>query len=150
MRGYGGYCHMIAQSRSEIERKYGEKEAITIAENAVIQQYLGFSSEREAEMVSKMIGDRITVSDSLNTQSGQTTYSSGLSQGKERLYPPERLLSFPKDEQIIFIKDIGWIHCKKVAQNQLFPLCDLVEDNPLEGAKLPADRRFTLDFSGSK
>ena len=144
MRGFGGSAHMIAQSRSEIERKYGEKESQTITENAVVQQWFGLSSEKESELLSKLMGERITVSSSLNTKSEQLGFSNGLTTGKERLYTPERLLSLPNDEQIIFIKDIGFIHCKKVAQNQLAPYCYDVEDNPLEGDRLPPDPLFTL------
>ena len=44
---------MIAQSRSEIQRKYGEKETATIEENAVVKQWFGFSSFEEAERISK-------------------------------------------------------------------------------------------------
>jgi type IV secretion system protein VirD4 len=44
MRGFGGNCHFIVQSRSEIQRAYGEKETATIEENAVIKQWFGFSS----------------------------------------------------------------------------------------------------------
>jgi len=37
IRAYGGNVHMIAQSRSEIERKYGDKETLTIEENAIVK-----------------------------------------------------------------------------------------------------------------
>ncbi|MCB9942442.1 MAG: type IV secretory system conjugative DNA transfer family protein [Geminicoccaceae bacterium] len=60
MRGYGGTCHMIAQSRSEIQRRYGEKETATIEENAVVKQWFGFSSFEEAERVSRAMGEGMT------------------------------------------------------------------------------------------
>jgi len=107
IRGYSGHVHMLAQSRSEIERKCGEKEARTIAENAVTQQYLGFSSEKEAELISKMIGERVTVTGGISMESNKLSYGQDYKLGKERHYSLERLLSLPNDEQIIFIKDIG-------------------------------------------
>ena len=144
IRGYGGSFHVIAQSRSEIERKYGEKECLTVAENCVIHQSFGFSSFKEAEMVSRAMGERITITMNLNTQSDQLGFSTGFSPGKERFYSPEKLMSLPPDEQILFIKDIGWIHCKKIAQNQIAPYCHEIADNPLEGGRLPPDPKITL------
>ena len=60
IRGYGGNLHFIAQSRSEIQRAYSEKETATIEENAVVKQYFGFSSFEEAERVSRAIGETLT------------------------------------------------------------------------------------------
>ena len=120
MRGYGGVCHMIAQSRTEIQRKYGEKETATIEENAVLKQWFGFSSFEEAERVSRAMGETQTVNQSLNVSSKNTDVSGTLSLGKERLYSAEELMRLPPDEQIIHVKDIGFIHAKKIRQNEVF------------------------------
>lgn len=145
MRGYGGTCHMIAQSRSEIERKYGQKETLTIEENSVVKQWFGFSSFDEAERVSRAMGETLSVSSSLGISSDKVDYSSNYSTGKERLYTPDMLMRLPPDEQILHVKDVGFIHCKKIAQNQIAPYCFDLTDNPLEGARLPPDPKVTLD-----
>ena len=145
MRGYGGACHMIAQSRSEIERKYGDKETLTLDENAVIKQWFGFSSFKEAEAVSRAMGESLSVSRSIGVNSDREAFSGNISIGKERLFTPEELMRLPSDEQIIHVKDVGWIHCKKVRQNQIAPYCFDLEPNPLEGGILEPDPIVTLD-----
>ncbi|MCB2012812.1 MAG: type IV secretory system conjugative DNA transfer family protein [Geminicoccaceae bacterium] len=144
MRGYGGNCHMIAQSRSEIQRKYGEKETATIEENAVVKQWFGFSSFEEAERVSRAMGEGRVVQHGLGYNSGQLDYSGNLSTSKERLFTAEQLMRLPVDEQIIHVKDVGFIHCRKIGQNQIAPYCHELADNPLEGGRLPADPLITL------
>lgn len=150
MRGYGGTCHMIAQSRSEIERKYGKKETDTIDENSVIKQWFGFSSFDEAEKVSRAMGETITVSSSLGVSSDKLDFSGNYSTGKERFYTPDMLMRLPSDEQILWVKNVGFIHCKKVAQNEIEPTCYDLTDNPLEGAPLPPDPKVTLPVGFAK
>lgn len=137
MRGYGGRCHMIAQSRSEIQRKYGEKETLTIEENAVVKQWFGFSSFEEAERVSRTIGEAQNVSHSLSVSSERQDFSGSFQTGKERLFTADELMRLPPDQQIIHVKDIGFIHARKVRQNEIGPYCNELADNPLEGGNLP-------------
>ena len=144
MRAYGGNVHMVAQSRSEIERKYGDKETLTIEENAVIKQWFGFSSFTEAERVSKAIGEALHISQSMGLQSDRAEFSGNIAKVRERLFTAEELMRLPNDEQIIHIKDVGFIHAKKVRQNQIAPYCFDLEDNPLEGARLPPQPVVTL------
>ena len=144
MRGYGGTCHMIAQSRSEIQRRYGDKETLTIEENAVIKQWFGFSSFEEAERVSRAMGETRNVSTGLGIQSDKLDFSQNFSTGKERLYTADMLMSLPPDEQIIHVKDVGFIHAKKIRQNEVAPYCYDLTDNPLEGGRLPPDKKVTL------
>lgn len=133
MRGYGGACHMIAQSRSEIQRKYGDKETATIEENAVIKQWFGFSSFDEAERVSRAMGEVRSVSHSLALQGDRFDIGQNFSTGKERLFTSDELMRLPPDQQIIHAKDVGFIHCLKVRQNELAPYCYDLAPNPLEG-----------------
>jgi len=144
MRGYGGTCHMIAQSRSEIQRKYGDKETATIEENAVIKQWFGFSSFEEAERVSRAMGETRNVLDGLGLQGDRFSLSRNYSTGKERLFTPDKLMRMPPDEQIIHVKDVGFIHCRKIRQNEIAPYCFDLAPNPLEGGILPPDPRITL------
>lgn len=144
MRAYGGNVHMIAQSRSEIERKYGEKETLTIEENAVIKQWFGFSSPDEAERVSKAMGESLYLTESVSLSSDKPELSGNFSKVQQRLFTPEELMRLPSDEQIIHIKDVGFIHAKKLRQNEIAPYCYDLEDNPLEGGKLPPDPKVIL------
>lgn len=144
MRGYGGNCHMIAQSRSEVQRKYGEKETATIEENATVKQWFGFSSFEEAERVSRAMGEGRVITHGLGYNSGQLDYTGNISTGKDRLFTAEQLMCLPPDEQILHVKDIGFVHCRKIGQNQVAPFCHELADNPLEGGQLPPDPKVTL------
>ncbi len=144
LRAYGARLHMIAQSRSEIERRFGRLETLTIEENAVIKQWFGFSSFEEAERVSKAMGESQIVSHGMGVNSDKMDISGNFSVGKERMFPPERLMSLPANEQIIHVKDIGFIHCKKIRQNEIAPYCHELADNSLEGGRLEPDPKITL------
>lgn len=144
MRGYGGTCHMIAQSRSEIQRKYGDKETATIEENAVVKQWFGFSSFEEAERVSRAIGEVRNVSHAIGLQANEFGISRNLSSGKDRRFTADELMRLPPDEQIIHVKDIGFIHCRKVRQNEIAPYCHDLAPNPLEGGVLAPDPKITV------
>lgn len=145
MRGYGGRCHMIAQSHSEIERRYGEKETRTIEEQALIKQWFSFTSYDQAERVSKAIGEAQTVDYSMGVQSEQMGLSGTLSTGKERIWTPDRLMGLPPTEQIVWAKGVGFIHCLKVWQNQIAPYASRLAPNPLEGAPMPPDIKVDLE-----
>ena len=144
LRAYGARLHMIAQSRSEIERRFGRLETATIEENAVVKQWFGFSSFEEAERVSKAMGETQNVSHGMGVNSDKMDVSGNFSVGKERMFPPERLMSLPSDEQIIHVKDIGFIHCKKIRQNEISPYASELADNHLEGGRLTPDPKITL------
>ncbi len=144
MRGYGGTCHMIAQSRSEIQRKYGDKETDTIEENSVIKQWFGFSSFDEAERVSRAMGEMRSISSGLGMQGDRFDLGRNYSTGKERLFTADELMRLPSDQQIIHVKDVGFIHCLKVRQNEVAPYCHELAPNPLEGRPLEANPKVTL------
>lgn len=147
MRGYGGRCHMIAQSRSEVQRKYGEKETLTIEENALVKQWFGFSSFDEAERVSKAMGETQHVTGTLGLNSSGEDFSSNYQTGRERLFTADELMRLPADEQIIHVKDVGFIHARKIRQNEIAPYCFELGDNPLEGARLEPDPKVELTGS---
>lgn len=149
MRGYGGRCHMIAQSRSEIQRKYGEKETQTIEENAVVKQWFGFSSFEEAERISKAMGDGKSVTHSLSVNSDKQDFSGSYQTGKERLFTADELMNLPNDEQILHVKGVGWLHAKKVGQQNLSPYAYELNDNPLEGARLTPEIKIELPTGAS-
>lgn len=144
MRGYGGSCHFVVQSRSELVRAFGEKETETIEENATVKQWFGLSSFAEAERLSKAIGEDRVIEHSLGLSSAQLDYSHNFSTSKEPVFAPERLMRLPAAEQILHVKDVGFIHARKIRQNQIAPYCHHIADNPLEGRRLPPEPLITL------
>ncbi|MBU2527615.1 MAG: type IV secretory system conjugative DNA transfer family protein [Bacteroidetes bacterium] len=146
MRGYGGRFHFIGQSFADVERRYGLKEAAMLAENCTTKQYLKFSSFEESERVSKAMGEVISITDSLSMSSNPVSLgmSLGYQMGRERTFTAEELMRLSEDEQILHIAGIGWIHCRKIRQNQIAPYCFELAGNPLEGGKLTPDPKIDL------
>lgn len=148
MRAYGATGIYITQSRQDLVNTYGEKETAVLEENAVIKQYLKFSSFEEAERVSRAMGEQLSVQRGLGTQSAKLDLSGNYSTGKERVFTADELMRLPDDEQILHVAGVGWIHCKKVRQNQIMPYAAELGDNPLEGAAMVPDPKITLATPG--
>ncbi len=144
LRAYGAELNMVAQSRSEIERRLGKLECETIEENAIVKQYFGFSSFAEAERIARAIGEERIISESLNTGDKDRKLQFGYQAGKEQAFSPNRLMAMPKSEQLIHVKGVGFVHALKVSQANVAPYTDLTASNPLEGGKLASDPWVTL------
>lgn len=144
-RAYGLRCLYITQSRQDVISKYGERETAVLEENCAVKQWLKFSHFDEAERVSKAIGDGLNISYGLGFNSDREGFSGNLGTGKDRLFTPHELMSLPDDEQIIHVVGVGFIHCKKIRQNQIAPYCHELAPNPLEGGALPPDPKVALD-----
>ena len=146
-RAFGLKCLYITQSRQDVVRKYGEREAAILEENCAVKQWLKFSNFEEAERVSRAMGETLSVSHGLGFNSDKDNFSGNFSIGKERLLTAYELMNLPDDEQILHITGLGFIHCRKVRQNEIAPYCHDLAANPLEGGRLKPDPKVTLDTS---
>jgi type IV secretion system protein VirD4 len=144
LRAFGGEIHMIAQSRSEIIRRFGEQETRTIEENAIVKQWFGFSSFEEAERVSKAMGEQHAVASGLSGDSDGMKSQTSLSLIKQRWMSPAELMAMPPDQQLIHIKGVGFFVARTLSQQNFAPYCNLIAENPLEGGRLPPDPKITL------
>ncbi|WP_306258392.1 type IV secretory system conjugative DNA transfer family protein [Pararhizobium sp. IMCC21322] len=142
-RSFGLQVLYLAQSKADLERQNGVKIVATLEDNCAIQ-YLQITNQA-AETISKAIGDVENVSYSINESSGKPDVSRTINLGKERLFTADQLQSLPADQQIIFIPGQPTLHCKKVRQNNFFPLSADLSGNPNEGGKiLPPDYKVVL------
>lgn len=144
VRAFGGEFHMIAQSRSEILRKYGEHETATIEDNSILKTWLGFANFEEAERVSKAMGDEFAISTALGSDNSGLKTNENLSQIKQRRMSAAELMAMPKGEMLCHYKGLGFFRAYTLGQNQRAPYCHLLADNPLEGGRLPPDPLITL------
>ena len=145
LRAFGGTeLHMIAQSRSEIERRLGKLECETIEENAIVKQWFGFSSFSESERISKAIGEEQVINPGLSSDDTELRLQFSYQTGKERNFTASMLMAMPANEQLIHVKSVGFIHALKISQQNVAPYCNLIGENPIEGGKLPADPIITL------
>ncbi|MEP3847444.1 MAG: hypothetical protein ABJM43_19030 [Paracoccaceae bacterium] len=116
-------------------------------ENAVVKQYFGFSSCEECERVSRAIGDTLVQQHSLSLSSAGLDCNATIGTSKDRRIPAERLMRMKPNEQLVHVKNVGWILCEKVGQHQIAPFCHgELATNPLEGAQRPADPKVTIDI----
>lgn len=145
LRAYGAELHMIAQSRSEIERRLGKLECETIEENAITKQWFGFSSFAESERVAKAIGQEQVINSSLGADNKELRLQFNYQLGKEDSLTPSRLMAMKANEQLIHVKGVGFFIEEKLGQQNIAPYCDLIAPNPLEGeTKLPSNPKITL------
>ncbi|MEQ1954478.1 type IV secretory system conjugative DNA transfer family protein [Mesorhizobium yinganensis] len=144
LRAYGCEVHMIAQSRSEIERKFGRLGVETIEENAVVKQWFGFSSFAEAERVSKALGEELAVMSSLGADTESMRLQTNMNLGRQRWLSAAELMAMPRDEQLMHVKGVGFARARTIGQQNIAPYCHLLEANPLEGRPLAPDPWITL------
>lgn len=97
LRAFGAEVHMIAQSRSEIERRFGRLETQTIEENAIVKQWFGFSSFEEAERVSKAMGEELALSTSLGGDNEGLRLQTNLQTIRQRQMSPAELMAMPAE-----------------------------------------------------
>ena len=144
IRANGGRLHLIAQSRRDSVKRYTEHVTAILEENCTVKQWLKFSNFDEAERVSKAMGEQQVLQTGIGTTSRDADVSMNLSTGRARLFTADELMRLPDDEQIIHLAGIGFIHCRKIRQNQIAPTCHELGINPLEGGRLAPDPKITL------
>ena len=144
LRGFSCEVAMIAQSRSEIERRFGRLELQTIEENAIVKQWFGFSNFDEAERVSKAIGEEHAVSSSLGADTESLRLQTNLQLIKQRGMSAAELMAMGPHMQLIHIKGLGFFLALKIGQQNIDPYCHLLDANSMEGGRLPPDPKITL------
>lgn len=144
LRSYKTAVSMIAQSRSEVQRKLGRDETRTIEDNAITKQFFGFSSFEEAERVSKAMGEEHAVAAGISGGNDSLAMQTNLSLVRQRFLSPAELMAMKPDEQLLHIKGLGFYVAQTVSQQHIAPYCDLIADNPMEGGRLPSDPRITF------
>jgi len=133
----------VAQSFVDIERQYGKQQAAVLADNVAVKQYLAFSDE-DAERVSKLMGEEISIQRSMNVNPEQLTVSGSMNTGKQPVMTPDELKNLNPAYQVLWIKGYGWLVCRKLFQNQIAPTGEWLAPNPQEGGALPYDPRIEL------
>lgn len=144
LRAFGCEVAMLAQSRSEIERKFGRLEVQTIEENAIVKQWFGFSSFDEAERVSKAMGEEHAVTSSLGADTESLRLQTNLQLNRQRHMSAAELMAMPADIQLIHVKGLGFFLARKIGQQNVAPYCHLIAPNTLEGGRLAPDPKITL------
>lgn len=133
----------VAQTFADIEKQYGKKEAAILADNCAVIQYLSFSDE-DAERVSKQMGEEISIQRSMNVDPQRLQVSNSFSIGRQPIMTAHELKNLDPAYQIIWIRGVGYVVCRKLFQNQISPSCHFLDPNPQEGGVLPPDPKIEL------
>jgi len=144
LRAYQVEVSMLAQSRSEIERKLGRDETRTIEDNSITKQWFGFSSFEEAERVSKAMGDQHAVATAIGGSNDNLKLQTNLSLIKQRWMSAAELMAMPRDEVLLHFKGLGFYVANTVSQQNIAPYCNLIGPNELEGGRLAPDPKITF------
>jgi len=149
-RAFKASALYITQSRQDVVRKYGERETAILEDNCAIKQWLKFSNFEEAERVSKAMGEALNINRSVGTGSERLDLNDNYAIGKEPLMIAYELMNLPEDEQILHVAGVGFIHCKKLRQNEIAPFCHQLAPNPLEGGVLTPYPKVTIKKRGGE
>lgn len=150
LRAYQVEVSMIAQSRSEIERKLGRLETQTIEDNNILKQWLGFSNFEEAERVSKSMGEEHALATSIGGNNDTLSLNTNLSLSRQRIRTPAELMAMPKHEMLLQVKGLGYYIGETLSQANADPYCHLIAANDMEGGRLPPDPKITLTLPEEK
>jgi len=149
LRGYGLRAHIICQAKSELTRVYGKQATETFYSQTDLKQFFGVASYFEADELSKMLGTYTIKTENLGAgKNPWDDLKDGISETSRPLMRPEEIMRMPASDQLIFIDKDGLppIYCQRLPYNLVQPWADLIDDNPLEGGKLPANPKIQLNY----
>lgn len=133
----------IAQSRSDLQRQFGEKLIATLEDNCNLQ-WLQFGNYEEAERVSKAIGEIDNVNFNLGGSSDKPDFTTTFQTGRERRFTADDLMNLPPDEQFFKVPGVPFTQCNKISMQHIAPTCFDLSANPYEGGRLEPDVKVDL------
>ncbi len=150
LRGYGLRAHIICQAKSELIRAYGKESTETFYSQTDLKQFFGVASYSEAKEISDMLGNYTIKTE--NFGGGKTPWEQmkdGVSESGRPLLRPEEILRLSSSQQIIFIDKDGLppILCERLPYNAVSPWHEWLDDNPIEGGKLPAQPTIHINYN---
>lgn len=137
----------ITQTLQDIERQYGKNELAILMDNCPVKQYLSIGPD-DAEKISKMMGEELAVTQSININTEQLSITGSLSTSLQRVLTATELMNLDPALQVVHIRGSGWYVFRKLRQNNIAPTCFDLGPNPLENNQvLPPDPKVTLPTS---
>lgn len=150
LRGYGLRCQFICQAKSEITRIYGREAAQTFYSQTDLKQFFGVSSLEEAKEISAMLGNHTVKTHSLGSSatSPDADLKDSIAETSRALMRPEELLRMPNTDQIIMINGLPPIYAQRLPYSAVDTWHEALDENPLEGGKLPASPFINIQYKG--
>jgi type IV secretion system protein VirD4 len=115
LAGYGIKCFLIAQSLNQIEKTYGQNNAIL--DNCHIRVTYNALDERTARRISELLGQTTLLKRQRSFAGGQT-FASRVSHSEQEvgraLLMPDEILRLPYDEALLMVGGLPPYHAKKL------------------------------------
>ena len=148
LRSSGLVGIFILQTISELQRMLGDTLAETMLTQSAFKSFAGVNTYKQAKEISDMIGDFTSKGYSFNPQGSAkgADLSESISEHSRPLFTPQDVLQLPKDEQIVLIQGMKPFKCKKLPYNHVDTWWHFLDNNPIEGGKLPLRRRFSVSY----
>ena len=136
LAAYGIHCCLIVQELEEIARQYGREALATVLSQCDVKQFFGVASFETASMVSRMLGQHLTPTESfgMGAAPGETP-SLSLGRTPRDLMRPDEIRQMPVDEQILFIRNLKPARALKLGYHEVAPWRSQVQPNPFFGGK---------------
>ena len=150
LRGNGLRSFSAFQAKSESRRVHGKEQTETIDSQCDLKLFHNVTSYQEAKEISDLIGQTTVKSHSLGEDktSPWSDLKNSTSESGRPLLMPEELLRLGEDEQIVLISKHGLppIRCKRLPYHHVPEWHAILDDNPLEGGKLPLDPKVSISY----
>ncbi len=148
LRGAGFRAAFIVQSLSEMEKLIGSASTETLLTQSGFKSFAGVNTYKQAKEISDAIGEFTQKGYSFNPANSQkgADYSEGVSEHSRPLFTPQDVLQLPKDEQIALIQGLKPFKCKKLPYSHVDTWWHLLDNNPVEGDKLPLTSHYSIAY----
>lgn len=155
LRSAGVRAHIVFQERAEVERVFGKQAMETIYGEVDCEQYFGVSDHRLARDLEAKLGTVEIVKPSFSQgENPWDAYQQNAGYHRKPLMSAYELMyRMPPEDQIVFIRShrlaLRPIYCQKLTYADVKEWLDALDDNPIEGGKLPGPStigiRYALD-----
>lgn len=152
LRSAGVRAHIIFQERSEVERVFGKQAMETIYGEVDCEQYFGIQDHRLAKDLEARLGTVEIVKPSYQT--GENPWDAygqvSNSRRKPLMTAYELMHGMKPQDQIVFIRSrkhaLRPIYCQKLTYDMVKEWLTMLDDNPIEGGKLPGPPRIRMAY----
>ena len=146
LRGLGVSADFYIQSFHGLIRRYGKEGAMAIEAYADVKMYAGLNSFDRARFVSDMLAEETIRKQDYSYQAMMDSVGVNSRELGRRLMQPNEILAMPRHLAWTFVRGLNPMLLAMTHYGAVAPWRDWVDANPIEGAPLRADPRFTLHY----
>lgn len=137
---------MACQTLNEVARRFGDKECKTIRSQSSFFQVMGVTDPDEAKRISETLGQEPVITRGMGEQSRAGGHSANYSISGKPLMTAGEILEMPPEQQLIFVDGLPPGRCRKLYQNEISPIGELLDPNRVEGGKLPPNPKVQIEY----